>query len=66
MKDRAPSLPRDLRRQVNRLAAQRARREVDAAWRRHQAALQAAVLDLLVAGQPADAVLRELQAETVR
>ncbi|HMO45910.1 MAG TPA: hypothetical protein PKB14_07745 [Rubrivivax sp.] len=55
-----PRLPRAVQRQVNRMAAQRARAEVEAAWRRHQLALHAAALDLLTAGRtPAD-VLQEL------
>jgi hypothetical protein len=55
-----PHLTRDLLRQVNRLAAQRARAEIAAVWCRHQLALHAEAVDLLAAGRtPAD-VLREL------
>jgi hypothetical protein len=59
----APRLPRPLLRAINKLAAQRAKAELAATWRRHQLALHAEALDLLTAGHAAEQVLRELQAD---
>ena len=61
---RPPALPRELRRALNRLAGQRARPELTTVWRRHQMALQAAAVDMLLAGRTPEAVLRELTEET--
>jgi hypothetical protein len=58
---RPPSLPRDLQRALNRLAARRARAELDTVWRRHQLALHAEAADLLLAGRLPAEVLNELQ-----
>jgi hypothetical protein len=57
---RPPSLPRAVLRQVNRVAAARARGEVQAVWRKHQEALIAEVADLIAAGHSAETVLRAL------
>ena len=56
----APTLPRELQRGINRLAAQRARLELAAVWRRHQAAVQAEAADLMLSGCALADVLREL------
>lgn len=56
----APCVPRALLRQINRLAAQRAKAEIAAVWRRHQLALHAAALDMLTAGVEPETVIREL------
>lgn len=58
--NQAPALPRAVQRAVNRLAAQRARREILGIWRRHQAAVQAEAADLMLSGCALADVLREL------
>jgi hypothetical protein len=58
---RPPELPRALLRELNRLAARRARADMDATWRRHQLALHAQALDLLLAGRSPAAVIDELR-----
>lgn len=56
----APRVPRALLCRINRLAAQRAKAEIAAVWRRHQLALHAAALDMLTAGVEPETVIREL------
>lgn len=56
-----PRLSRELQRQINRLAARRARAEIDAVWRRHQLELQASAIDMLIAGRAERDVLGELR-----
>jgi hypothetical protein len=58
---RPPALPRALLRELNRLAARRARADMAATWRRHQLALHAQALDMLLAGRPPAEVLDELR-----
>lgn len=62
-RSRPPRLPRHVQRELNRLAAQRARVVAEGAFEREQRRLQSAALDLILAGRPLEAVLEELCAE---